>query len=220
MAILFLLDHLVGFMQQPPTQLPKILLASGSIYRQQLLARLGIVFSSQSPEIDESMQAGESVPELVSRLGLAKANALRQQEPEAWIIASDQSAVCDGMLLGKPKSFAVALQQLTHQQGKCVSFYTSLVLDLPDGRVFHHVDETQVWFRQLKQTQLTSYLLQEQPYNCAGAFKSEGLGIALFERISSDDPSALIGLPLIRLANWLTDLAVLLPTPTMPEQFC
>jgi septum formation protein len=182
------------------------------VYRQQLLTRLGVSFSSISPEIDESPLVGETVPELVMRLGQEKAKKLREIQTEAWIIASDQSAICEGMLLTKPLTFEVALQQLKQQQGKQVSFYTSLVLNLPDGRVFCHLDETQVQFRQLTEEQLTRYLLIEQPYHCAGAFKSEGLGAVLFERITSHDPSALIGLPIIPLANWLTDLGVLLST--------
>lgn len=187
-----------------------LVLASGSVYRHHLLTRLGVPFSVVSPDIDESMTEAESVPQMVLRLGQEKAKAVAGQLPEAWIIASDQSAMCDGMLLNKPKNFEVALQQLTHQQGKTVSFYTSLVLRLPDGQVLTHLDETQVVFRQLTQQQLIAYLLNEQPYHCAGAFKSEGLGSVLFERIESRDPTALIGLPLIKLANWLTDLGLLL----------
>lgn len=189
---------------------PVLVLASGSVYRHHLLTRLALPFSVISPDIDETPRVGEGVPELVVRLGQEKAAKVRQTQPQAWIIASDQSAVCDGMVLGKPKTFEVALAQLQHQRGKTVSFYTSLVLDLPDGRVLTHLDVTQVLFRQLTDKQLTVYLQAEQPYDCAGAFKSEGLGAALFERISSDDPSALIGLPLIKLANWLTDLERLL----------
>lgn len=187
-----------------------IVLASGSAYRRQLLERLGIPFSTHSPNIDESQRVGESIPDLVMRLGQEKAQKVRQDLPSAWIIASDQSAVCDGMLLTKPKTFEVALQQLKQQQGKCVSFYTSLVLNLPDGRVYTHLDETRVVFRQLSDEQLMRYLHHEQPYDCAGAFKSEGFGAVLFERITSDDPNALIGLPIIKLANWLTDFCGLL----------
>ena len=187
-----------------------LILASSSVYRRQLLERLDIPFSVESPNIDESIQSGECVSDLVLRLGKEKAAAVRQLHPDAWIIASDQSAVCDGLLLTKPKTFDVALHQLQHQQGKKVSFYTSLVLNLPDGRVFTHVDETQVMFRQLTEQQLVSYLEKDQPSNCAGAFKSEGFGAVLFEQIDSRDPSAIIGLPIIKLANWLTDLKLLL----------
>ncbi len=187
-----------------------LMLASGSVYRRELLSRLGVPFSVVSPDIDESKRESETLPEMVLRLGQEKAEAVASQFPSAWIIASDQSALCDGVLLGKPKTFEVALQQLTHQQGKVVSFYTSLVLRLPDGQIMTHLDETKVVFRHLTQTQLIAYLHREQPYHCAGAFKSEGLGAVLFEHIESRDPTALIGLPIIKLANWLTDLGLLL----------
>jgi septum formation protein len=194
---------------KPPTN--TLILASQSIYRQQLLSRLGLDFRCIAPHIDETPLTAENTKEMVLRLGKQKAERIQQDHPNAMIIASDQSAECDGMKLGKAGNFENALAQLKQMQGKYVTFYTSLVLRTPE--IEHtHIDETQVIFRQLNDAQLAHYLHQEQPYDCAGSFKSEGLGICLFERIDSHDPSALIGLPLITLANWLTDLGLLLTT--------
>jgi MAF protein len=186
-----------------------LILASQSVYRQQLLSRLGLPFSCIAPHIDETPLANETVKNMVLRLGQQKAARIAQDNPDAIIIASDQSAQCDDITLGKAGNFKNALTQLKHMQGKTVTFYTSLVLRTPEIE-YTHIDETRVIFRQLSDAQLTNYLHQEQPYDCAGSFKSEGLGICLFERIDSHDPSALIGLPMIKLANWLTDKARLL----------
>lgn len=186
-----------------------LILASQSVYRQALLQRLGLKFNCHAPHIDESRQANEAVANMVMRLGHEKADKIASQHPTAWIIASDQSASFEDKALGKPGGFDKALEQLLQMQGKRVTFYTSLILHTPTQR-FEHLDETQVYFRTLSETQLSHYLRQEEPYQCAGAFKSEGLGACLFERIENNDPSALIGLPLIQLAHWLTDLGRLL----------
>jgi septum formation protein len=191
------------------SQFQPLILASQSVYRQQLLSRLGLPFACIAPHIDETPLANETVKDMVLRLGQQKAARIAQDNPDAIIIASDQSAQCDDIKLGKAGNFKNALTQLKHMQGKSVIFYTSLVLRTPEIE-YTHIDETQVIFRQLSDAQLTNYLHQEQPYDCAGSFKSEGLGICLFERIDSHDPSALIGLPMIKLANWLTDKAQLL----------
>lgn len=186
------------------TKFQPLILASQSIYRQQLLSRLGLTFSCIAPHIDETPLAQETVSDMVLRLGKQKAARIAQDHPDAVIIASDQSAECDGVKLGKPGNHQKALEQLSLMQGKKVTFYTSLILRSPETEQIHS-DETHVIFRHLTTAQLNHYLEQEKPYDCAGAFKSEGLGICLFERIDSHDPSALIGLPLIKLANWLTD---------------
>lgn len=189
-----------------------LILASQSRYRQALLSRLTLPFSCIASHIDETPLANEPIQDMVLRLGKQKAARIQQDNHNALIIASDQSAECDGIKLGKPGNHETALAQLTLMQGKAVTFYTSLVLrDTQSEQT--HVDATHVVFRQLSAEQLTQYLLQEQPYDCAGAFKSEGLGICLFDRIESSDPSALIGLPMIKLANWLTDRGLLLGTP-------
>lgn len=187
-----------------------LILASQSRYRQQMLSRLNLPFSCQSPDIDETPLAGETVDKMVFRLGMQKAQTIKTRAPNSWVIASDQSAECNGLRLSKPGNMETALTQLTHMQGKIVTFHTSLILMTPDQRCRTHIDRTHVHFRQLSQAQLTRYLELEQPLDCAGSFKSEGLGIALFERIDSQDPTALIGLPLITLANWLTDEGMLL----------
>jgi len=192
-----------------------LVLASQSAFRKESLARLNIPFTCLSPDIDETRQINETIDAMVLRLGIEKATKIRPTQPNAIIIASDQSAECEGMTLGKPGNHDNALRQLTLMQGKTVSFYTSLVLSFPNGEILTHIDITRVHFRQLSQAQLNHYLEIEQPYQCAGAFKSEGLGIALFDRIDNQDPSALIGLPMIKLSNWLTDADILLSEPSM-----
>ena len=186
-----------------------LILASQSAFRQALLQRLQLDFSCVPAHIDEIRQPNETVSEMVMRLGREKAAKIAEQHPDAWIIASDQSAHFEDKALGKPGCFDVALEQLQHMQGKRVTFYTSLILHTPEKR-FEHLDQTHVYFRNLKESQLSHYLKLEEPYQCAGAFKSEGLGACLFERIENNDPTALIGLPLIKLAHWLTDLGRLL----------
>ena len=192
-----------------------LILASQSIYRRELLSRLQLNFQCISPNIDESIKHNESTREMVLRLGKDKALKIAENHQTAFIIASDQSAYCEGVHLGKPGSFEPALAQLRHMQGKTVTFYTSLVLKTPTT-LLEHIDETRVVFRTLSEQQLERYLKQEQPYQCAGAFKSEGLGICLFEQINNQDPSAIIGLPMIKLSNWLTDLGLLLSEQPLP----
>lgn len=188
---------------------PPLILASQSSYRKALLQRLALPFDCQAPHIDETRHPNEPVTDMVIRLGHEKADKIAQQHPDAWIIASDQSACFEDKALGKPGCFDKALEQLMQMQGKRITFYTSLILHTPAQR-FEHLDQTHVYFRNLGKNQLSHYLRQEEPYQCAGAFKSEGLGACLFERIENNDPSALIGLPLIQLAHWLTDLGRLL----------
>lgn len=194
-------------------QTPKILLASSSIYRQQLLQKLGIQFECAAPDIDESPIEGETVSDMVMRLSLEKALALRTTYPQHLIIASDQSACLDGYALGKPGNHDAAFAQLRAQQGKTLTFFTGLIVLAPNQtKPLSALDTTEVRFRQLSDEQIEAYLQQEKPYQCAGSFKSEGLGIVLFESIKTQDPNALIGLPLIQLVTLLSEAGLNLPT--------
>ncbi len=184
---------------------PRLVLASSSPYRRALLERFGAPFVSHAPDLDESAHAGESPWHLVRRLALAKALALTHIHPQALIIGSDQVAVIDGCALGKPGSEQNAIAQLQQASGRAVRFLTSLCL-LDVGRGSHElaVIASDVRFRRLSLQQIENYVRRERPLDCAGSFKCEGLGIALFEAVSADDPTALIGLPLIALAAMLS----------------
>ncbi|MGM0679903.1 MAG: Maf family protein [Pseudomonadota bacterium] len=182
----------------------KLVLASTSAFRKAILEKFGVPFDTASPEVDETARADESAEQLVERLAEAKARAVVNQFPDALIIGSDQVAVIDGHILGKPGEHAKAVEQLRAASGKTVTFLTGLCLY--NSRTDHaqcDVVPFKVHFRQLDDTQIENYLQKEQPYNCAGSFKSEGLGIALFDRLEGDDPNTLIGLPLIRLIQML-----------------
>lgn len=182
-----------------PSQ-PPLVLASTSPYRRELLARLGLPFTAVAPRVDETRQPAETPTALVSRLALAKAQAVAVAHPDALIIGSDQVAVLDDLVLGKPGNRATAVGQLERAAGRCVLFQTGLcLLDARSGQVQTVVEPFRVHFRPLTRPQIDAYLDREQPFDCAGSFKSEGLGIALFARLEGDDPNALIGLPLIRL---------------------
>lgn len=182
----------------------EIVLASSSPFRRQLLEKLGLDFICDSPDIDESPQANETPQQLVARLAQNKAKAVAARHPNALIIASDQCAVLDGKILGKPGDHHTAVEQLQAASGKKVEFLTSLVLlNSNTGKSQNEVCPFFVYFRPLTNTEIEGYLNREQPYNCAGSFKSEGLGITLFERLEGDDPNTLIGLPLIRLTAML-----------------
>lgn len=186
-----------------------IILASSSPYRRELLAKLHLDFTWQSPEIDESARPGETAEQLVVRLAGEKARAIAKHHGNALIIASDQVALLDGQILGKPGDHATAVRQLNAASGKAVRFLTSLaLLNSSSGRIQVEVVPFTVHFRHLSPSEIENYLRKEQPYNCAGSFKSEGLGIALFERLEGDDPNTLIGLPLIRLAKMLRNEGV------------
>ena len=189
-----------------------IILASSSIYRQQLLTRLGLQFSSDSPSIDESRQPDESAPAMVQRLALEKARVVARQHPGAIIIGSDQTAAIGNNMLGKPGTELAAVKQLQQASGRIVDFFTAVcLLSSKQREPLLHLDRTRVHFRTLSDSEIERYIAIEQPLNCAGSFKSEGLGITLFERIENDDPSALIGLPLIGLAKLLRLAGVSLP---------
>jgi len=181
-----------------------VVLASGSIYRRELLGRLGIEFESASADIDESRRPGESPGEMVERLSFEKAKALADRYPESLIIGSDQCAVIGEEILGKPGDFDQAFRQLRKASGKTVAFHTGLcLLDARDGSRLLDDVEFEVRFRELSDDRIAAYLRREQPWDCAGSFKSEGLGVALFAGMRGDDPSALMGLPLIRLVTML-----------------
>ncbi len=192
------------------TRAPRALvLASSSPYRRELLSRLGLPFAWAAPAIDETPRPDESPEGLVRRLALAKARALADAHPHALVIGSDQVAVNDGQVLGKPGNRGRALDQLRAAAGREVVFLTSLcLLDAETGDHRIEVVPTAVRFRALGEAQLAAYIDREQPYDCAGSFKAEGLGIALFEAIRGDDPTALVGLPLIALTRLLAAAGV------------
>jgi septum formation protein len=183
---------------------PMLVLASTSPYRRALLDRLGLPFTTAAPLVDESRNAGESPEALVMRLAETKARAVAGSYPQALIIGSDQVAVIDDDILGKPGSREPAIEQLTRASGKTVVFCTGLcLLNTATGRARTVCEPFRVRFRRLTPAQIAGYVDRERPFNCAGSFKSEGLGIALFEQLDGEDPNALIGLPLIRLVELL-----------------
>jgi septum formation protein len=182
-----------------------LVLGSTSKYRRELLSRLGIPFDCIPPQVDETPLANESPRDLALRLALAKAKAVAALHPNAVVIGSDQVADLNGTPLGKPGNFERATQQLKAMRGQTVIFQTALAV-VCQASAFEQVDiaAVRVVFRDLTDDEITAYLIAEEPYDCAGSAKSEGLGIALLERIDSDDPTALVGLPLIRTAKMIT----------------
>jgi len=186
-----------------------LVLASSSPFRRALLARLGLAFETVSPEIDETPQPGETPEALVERLAIAKARAGARVHPRALVIGSDQVAVHGAAMVGKPRDHADAVRQLRAASGSRVVLHTGLaLLDGASGRLQHAVVPFAGHFRALSDARIERYLRKEQPYDCAGSVKSEGLGIALIERFEGDDPNALIGLPLIRLVRMLENEGV------------
>ena len=190
---------------------PPLILASTSVYRRELLERLRIPFEVVSPKVDETPLTGESTLELALRLAKAKAASVSKDHPHAWVIGSDQVADLCGAAIGKPGNFERALAQLQLMRGQTVTFHTALCLMKGDTQTTLNVP-TAVTFRKLSDEVLESYLLAEEPYDCAGSAKSEGLGISLLESIQSDDPTALIGLPLIALTGLLRDAGFVIPS--------
>lgn len=181
-----------------------LVLGSTSRYRRELLERLRVPFTVVAPDVDETPLVGEAPLALATRLALAKAHAVAAQHPNAVVIGSDQVADLHGQPLGKPGTHANAVEQLRRMRGQTVVFQTALAVVCHEtGFAQQDVAAVQVVFRQLSDAGIEAYLLAEQPYDCAGSAKSEGLGIALLERIDNDDPTALIGLPLIRTARML-----------------
>lgn len=186
-----------------------IVLASASTYRRELLERLGLPFECALPEVDESEIAGEPAADTALRLSVLKAKAVAWRFPGSIVIGCDQVASCDGARIGKPGNYANALKQLEFMSGKTVTFDTALtVLDTSNDVARSRVVPCRVTFRRLTRAQIETYLEREQPYDCAGSAKAEGLGIALIARIETEDPTSLIGLPLIALTELLAEAGV------------
>lgn len=186
-----------------------LILGSSSRYRKELLSRLKIPFEVAAPEVDETPLSNETPRDLALRLALAKARAVASQNPEAVVIGSDQVADLDGLPLGKPGNHANAVKQLQRMRGKTVIFQTALsVVCLATGFEQTDLAAVKVTFRDLTDAEIESYLRAEEPYDCAGSAKSEGLGIALLAAIDNDDPTALVGLPLIRTCHMLSAAGV------------
>lgn len=176
-----------------------LILGSSSRYRRELMQRLRLPFEVLSPDVDETPLPGESPHDLACRLALAKAHAVAALQPEAVVIGSDQVADLNGLPLGKPGTHERAVAQLRQMRGQTVIFQTAVaVVCAATGFSQMEIAPVRVQFRDLSDAEIEAYLQAEQPYDCAGSAKSEGLGIALLERIDNDDPSALVGLPLIR----------------------
>jgi septum formation protein len=196
---------------------PPLILASTSPYRRELLERLGLTFACVAPGVDETRLPGEQARALVSRLAGAKARRVAEQRPDAWVIGSDQMALLHGSsgderVIGKPGTAENCVRQLQEMAGQTLSFLTAVALVRhSDSAAFEFMDTTRVIFRPLDLSTIERYVQIESPLDCAGGFKSEGLGIALCDSIESSDPSALIGLPLIRLAAVLRCVGFLLP---------
>lgn len=183
---------------------PDIVLASSSPYRRELLEKIIPAFSTATPDIDESSRQDEAPLHLSKRLAFEKASALTKQYPHHLIIGSDQVAMLDNIQLHKPGSFEKCVQQLQLSSGKIIKFYTSLcVLNSKTGEHHADIDVCSVHMKSISDAEITAYVNREKPFNCAAAFKSEGLGIALFKEIEGSDPNALVGLPLIKLIQLL-----------------
>lgn len=191
---------------------PKLILASTSTYRRALLERYGIAFETIAPGIDESRQPNEEPIELAHRLARMKAEAVADRFPQSVVIGSDQLAAYGRQILGKPVTEARCREQLRSMSGQRVNFYTAVHV-IGTAKPVHeaHLDVTTVHFRGLSENEIERYVTREQPFDCAGGFKAEGLGITLFERIDSQDPTALVGLPLIWLAGALRRAGLALP---------
>ncbi|MDD3760991.1 MAG: Maf family protein [Acidithiobacillus sp.] len=189
----------------------QLILASSSPYRRELLARLGIPFTWQSPAIDESRKTEEAPEALVQRLAHEKARVVWQQHPEAWVIGADQLVRCDGALLGKSGSAEQAFAQLQMMQGKKVELLNGLCLLGPSGDAQTELIPYHVLMRKFGEDEIVRYIEKEQPFDCAGSLRSEGLGICLIERMEGEDPNAIIGLPLIRLSAMLRAAGFTLP---------
>jgi MAF protein len=186
--------------------MPRLVLASGSRWRRQLLDRLGLPYAWESPDIDETPRPGEAPEALVHRLALSKASCVAEHYSNHLIIGSDQVAEFDGEILGKPGGDATARAQLARFSGRRVTFLTGLALiDTRTARHWVCHERYEVVFRRLDEQEITRYVERERPLDCAGSFRMEGLGIALFEKLEGDDPNTLIGLPLIRLCALLRE---------------
>jgi MAF protein len=196
--------------------IPPLYLASTSVYRQQLLAKLTTAFKTAKPEVDETPLPGEHAEQLVQRLALAKAQAVAGNLTRGLVIGSDQVASFNNRIIGKPHTADIAVQQLKRFSGNSVTFFTGLALvNAETGRSQIIVEPFEVSFRSLSAAEILAYIDKEQPLDCAGSFKSEGLGISLFSKLSGNDPNSLIGLPLIQLNQLLLNEGVnVLLSPT------
>ncbi|WP_180251145.1 Maf family protein [Enterobacter hormaechei] len=184
--------------------MPNLVLATTSPYRRMLLEKLGIPFECAAPEVDETPQPGESPRHLVTRLAKEKAQSLAVRYPAHLIIGSDQVCVLGGEITGKPHTEENACQQLLRARGSIVTFYTGLALyNSASGHLQTECEPFDVHFRHLSEEEIMDYVRRERPLNCAGSFKSEGLGIALFDKLDGRDPNTLVGLPLIALCQML-----------------
>jgi len=188
---------------------PKLVLASGSHFRKELLQKIYANFETASPDIDESQHAGESPQELSTRLAFEKAHALASEFPNHLIIGSDQVAMLGNTQLTKPGSHANCVEQLSLSSGQIITFYTSVcLLNAKTGESQTDLDTCHVHMKQLSADDIENYVARDEPYGCAAGFKSESLGIVLFDKIEGDDPNALIGLPLIKLTTLFKNIGV------------
>lgn len=179
-----------------------IVLGSTSPFRKSILDKLNISFETDKPEVDETPLEGETAQQLVERLAVLKAQTVAERWPHSLVIGSDQVALFEGEILGKPHTHENAVKQLSRFSGNKVTFLTGLaVIDTESGKTLSLVEPFEVHFKQLTENDIESYLLAEKPYKCAGSFKSEALGICLFEKLVGEDPNTLIGLPLIKLVG-------------------
>ena len=189
--------------------MPRLILASTSIYRRDLLARLGLAFDTVSPEVDEAPTPGEDADTLAARLAREKAHAVARRYPEAVVIGSDQVASLDGEIIGKPGNKVCNIEQLSKASGRTVTFSTAVAVCQWGAALERHcVVPFNVHFRPLGRAEIEAYVDREPAFDCAGGFKAEGLGISLFERLEGEDPTALIGLPLIALTTRLRDFGI------------
>lgn len=189
----------------------KLLLATESQYKKNILKRLQIDFLSEAPEIDETPLRGESAKALTERLARTKATVVALRHPDKIVISTDQSASIFGDILEKPKEETKALKMLETLSGQQVSFFTTVGFSAPGQSVKLHTEEVVVTFRQLEEAEILRYVARDRPLDCAGSFKVEGIGIGLFNTVESRDPTALEGLPLIRLCQWLRDHGFKIP---------
>jgi septum formation protein len=195
-----------------PPPIAPLILASASRYRAELLSRLQIPFEAIAADVDETPLPGELPRALAERLAVAKAQVLADRQPDRWVLGSDQVCACEGRPLGKPGTREIAIAQLTAQSGRSVEFFTAVVLMRSDDHVLHTcTDITTVHFRALTAAEIERYVDAENALDCAGSFKCEGLGISLFDAIESNDPTGLIGLPLIAVSRMLKRAGLVRP---------
>ena len=185
------------------SSLPPIILASSSVYRKQQLDALGLVYTAVIPDVDERVKPNETADELVLRLAISKAKKIKAQSKVACMIGADQVCVFAGDIYGKPGNRENAINQLQKFSDNSVEFLTAVSVIDSAGEVHTHVDQTVVQFRVLTPQEINRYIDKEKPFDCAGSFKVEALGLSLFESVVSNDPSALMGLPLIKLSEYL-----------------